>query len=251
MHDDARILLVTGGSRGIGRAVCRLGARRGYRVVFSYRSDAGAAADLVAAIEAEGGSATTARADVSQPAEVAALFDVVDRQPGRLAGLVNNAGTTGRRGPFMEADAQAIRAVFETNFFGLLACTREAVARMSTARGGRGGAIVNLSSGAAQTGAPNAYVWYGASKAAVDTFTIGLARETAGEGIRVNGVAPGVTDTGIHEAAGAAPSPEMIARTIPMGRMATPEEIAEPILWLLSEAASYVTGSVLRVGGGR
>ncbi|NYT74988.1 SDR family oxidoreductase [Halomonas sp. QX-2] len=251
MTNEQQILLVTGGSRGIGCAICRMAAKQGYRLVFTYRNDTQAAERLVAEIEQAGGSALAVRSDVSKSDDITRLFETIDAQPGHFAALVNNAGITGQRGKFMETSMSTVHQVFDVNVFGLMECSRQAVQRLSTQRGGAGGSIVNLSSGAAQQGAAGAYVWYGASKAAVETFTLGLAREVAGEGVRVNALSPGVTDTEIHTAFGAAPDPQALAKTIPLGRMGTPEEIAAPILWLMSDAAAYVTGAVLRVSGGR
>ena len=184
-------------------------------------------------------------------ANVGALFGAVERAFGPVTGLVNNAGITGRIGPIAEASPETIRDVVEVNVTGAILAAREAVLRMSTARGGAGGAIVNISSGAASLGSPGEYVHYAASKGAIDTFTLGLAREVAREGIRVNAVAPGLVLTDIHAAGGEPGRAERIAPTIPMGRPGAPEEIAEPILFLLSPAASYITGAVLRVAGGR
>ena len=178
-------------------------------------------------------------------------FAAVDERFGRLDGLVNNAGITGRYGRFIDTAPETVEAVLRVNVIGMMDCCREATARMALSRGGRGGGIVNLSSGAARTGAPGSYVWYGASKAAVETFTLGLAQEAAADGIRVNCVSPGVTDTNIHARVGRPQSLEQLARTIPLGRVAAPEEIAGPILYLLSDAASYIVGATLRVGGGR
>lgn len=249
--DDRKVLLVTGGSRGIGRAVCLAAARAGYAVAFSYQSDQGAADRLVAEIAGQGGQAAAWRADVGRSEDVAALFQAVDARFGRLDSLVNNAGITGPNGRFMETDAATIEEVIRVNLTGTMECCRAAIARMARSRGGRGGGIVNLSSGAARTGSPGTYVWYGAAKAAVETFTQGVAQEVAGDGIRVNCVSPGVTDTEIHARGGRTQSLEHLARTIPLGRVADPAEIAEPILYLLSDAASYIVGTTLRVGGGR
>ncbi len=244
-------LVMTGGSRGIGRATATLAAARGWQVCLTYEREEGAAQKVAQAITEAGGHAVAVRADVRREEDIAALFDAAETAFGPVAGLVNNAGITGRIGPFAEAAPEAIRDVIEVNLIGAILAAREAVRRMSTARGGRGGAIVNLSSGAATLGSPGEFVHYAASKAAIDTLTLGLAREVAREGIRVNAVAPGLVLTEMHAAGGEPGRPERIAPAIPMGRAATPEEIAEPILFLLSPAASYITGAVLRVSGGR
>ena len=244
-------LLITGGSRGIGAATAKLAAARGWRVCFSYAQDARASEEVVRAIESAGGTALAVKSDVRREAEIARLFDAAERAFGPVTGLVNNAGITGRIGSWPEAAPETIREVVDTNVTGAILCAREAVKRMSTARGGQGGAIVNISSGAATLGSPGEYVHYAASKGAIDTLTLGLAREVAREGIRVNAVAPGLVVTDIHAAGGEPGRPERIAPTIPIGRPGAPEEIAEPILFLLSPAASYITGAVLRVAGGR
>ena len=244
-------LIVTGGSRGIGAATAKLAGARGWQVCLSYERDEAAAASVVQAIEQGGGQAVAIRADVRCEADIAALFDAAEAAFGPVSGLVNNAGITGRIGPFAQASPEAIREVVEINVIGAMLAAREAIRRMSTARGGKGGAIVNISSGAATLGSPGEYVHYAASKGAIDTLTVGLAREVGREGIRVNAVAPGLVVTGIHAAGGEPGRPERIAPTIPMGRAGAAEEIAEPILFLLSPAASYITGAVLRVSGGR
>jgi NAD(P)-dependent dehydrogenase (short-subunit alcohol dehydrogenase family) len=246
-----KVLLVTGGSRGIGAATARLAGARGYRVAVNFRQDAAAAEAVVRDIEAGGGEAAAFQADTAVEAEIVGLFDAVDRRFGRLTHFVNNAGIVGRGGKLADADAESIRAVLDTNLFGAILAAREAVRRMSTARGGQGGAIVNLSSRASEIGAPGEFVWYAASKGGVDSFTIGLAREVAAEGIRVNAVAPGLIDTEMQAQGGDPKRLERLMPTIPMGRAGTPDETAEAILWLLSDAASYVTGSILKVGGGR
>lgn len=246
-----KTVLVTGGARGIGRATCLAAARAGYRVAFNYLADDAAAAGLVAEIESGGGTAMALRADVALEADVDRLFAAIDARFGRLDALVNNAGITGPAGRFMDTDRATIDSVLRVNVTGMMDCCRAAAARMATGRGGVGGAIVNVSSGAATTGAPFTYVWYGAAKAAVEAFTRGLAAEVAAEGIRVNCISPGVTATDIHRSSGRNQGLEELARTIPVGRSATPEEIAGPILYLMSDAASYIVGSVLRVGGGR
>jgi NAD(P)-dependent dehydrogenase (short-subunit alcohol dehydrogenase family) len=244
-------LLITGGSRGIGAATAKLAAARGWRVCFSYAQDARAAEEVVRAIEAAGGAALAVKSDVRQHAEIVALFDSAERAFGPVTGLVNNAGITGRIGPLPEAAPDMIREVVDTNVTGAILTAREAVRRMSTARGGQGGAIVNISSDAATLGSPGEYVHYAASKGAIDTLTLGLAREA----IRVNAVSPGLVMTlvmtDIHASGGEPGRPERIAPSIPIGRPGAAEEIAEPIVFLLSPAASYITGAVLRVAGGR
>jgi NAD(P)-dependent dehydrogenase (short-subunit alcohol dehydrogenase family) len=248
-------LLVTGGSRGIGAAVARLGGARGYAVCVNYRSDAGAAEAVVAQIAAAGGRALAVQADVAREAEVERLVAAVDAAQDSgwapLTALVNNAGVAGLVNRLEEAPAETIRQVMDLNVLGSIWCCRAAVRRLAKRHGGSGGAIVNLSSGAATIGSPGEYVWYAASKGAIDSLTLGLAKENAGEGIRVNAVAPGFVNTGIHAASGMPDRLEKVAPTMPIGRAAEPEEIAEAVLWLLSDAASYTTGAVLRVAGGR
>jgi NAD(P)-dependent dehydrogenase (short-subunit alcohol dehydrogenase family) len=245
------VLVITGGSRGIGAATAKLAAARGWRVCVSYERNAGAAEAVVQEIRTAGGEAIAVRADVRREQDVTALFDAAQEAFGPVTGLVNNAGVTGPIGAFADTAPEIIREVVEINVIGAMLAAREAARRMSTARGGKGGAIVNISSGAASLGSPGEFVHYAASKAAIDTLTLGLAREVAREGIRVNAVAPGLVMTDLHAAAGEPGRPERLAPTIPMGRAATLEEIAEPILFLLSPAASYITGAVLRVAGGR
>jgi NAD(P)-dependent dehydrogenase (short-subunit alcohol dehydrogenase family) len=245
------ILLVTGGSRGIGAATARLAAARGYSVCFSYRSN-GTAADAVAAeITAAGGEALAVQADVAVEADVLRLFETVDRRPGRLQALVNNAGILEHHMRVDQMSAGRIERVFATNVIGSFLCAREAVRRMSTRHGGRGGAIVNVSSVAATLGAPNEYVDYAASKGAVDTLTIGLAREVATEGIRVNAVRPGVIYTDIHASGGEPARVDRVKSAVPMQRGGHAEEVARAILWLLSDDASYTTGALIDVSGGR
>ncbi len=245
------VLVVSGGGRGIGAATARLAASRGYDVAVNYRRDEEAAASVVRDIEAQGRRAIAVQADVAVEAEVTGLFETVDRELGTLAALVNNAGLAGPFSRLDEAAAETMRMVLEVNIMGSLLCAREAVRRMSSKHGGAGGAIVNVSSGAATLGSPGNYVWYAGAKAAIDTITKGLAIEVAGEGIRVNAVAPGLVETEIHAASGMPDRLERLAPQIPLGRAAQPEEIAEAILWLASDAASYVTGEVVRVAGGR
>ncbi|HZS84228.1 MAG TPA: glucose 1-dehydrogenase [Stellaceae bacterium] len=246
-----KILLVTGGSRGIGAAICRLAAKAGYAVAVNYRSDKAAADSVVAEVETAGGRAVAIAADVAREADVLRLFAEVDRKLGRLTHLVNNAGITGRGQRVDAVDAATLEAVFDLNILGPFLCAREAVKRLSTLHGGSGGAIVNISSVASSLGSPGEYVWYAASKGAIDSMTIGLAKEVAREGIRVNAVAPGMVMTEIHAASGDPGRVERIRPTIPNGRIGEPEEIAEAVLFLLSDAASYITGSILRVSGGR
>ncbi len=246
-----RILLVTGGSRGIGAASARAAARAGYQVAINYVNDAKAADALAKEIQKFGGTAVPIKADVAREDEIVRLFETVDRELGPLTHLVNNAGITGRAGRIADVDAGALERVIAVNVTGAILVAREAVRRMSTARGGKGGAIVNLSSMAAVLGAPGEWVGYAASKGAIDSFTVGLAREVAKEGIRVNAVAPGLIDTDIHVTAG---QPDRLARmapTVPMARAGSAAEVAAAILWLLSEEASYVTGTIVRVSGGR
>jgi NAD(P)-dependent dehydrogenase (short-subunit alcohol dehydrogenase family) len=245
------VLIVTGGSRGIGAAVCRLAAARGFDVVVNYAGGEAAANRVVDEIVAAGGQALPVRADVSKEDDVDALFAAAAER-GRLSGLVNNAGITGNKlARLDEQDAVTVRAVLDVNVTGVFLCAKAAVKQMSTRYGGHGGVIVNVSSTAAQRGSPGEWVHYAASKAAVETLTRGLAQEVAGEGIRVNAVAPGMVETEVHARAGAPDRLERVAPLIPMGRAGQPEEIAEGIVWLLSSAASFVTGSVLTISGGR
>ena len=246
-----RHLLITGGSRGIGAATARLAALRGYRIAITYHQQAHAAEALVAAIQADGGQAMALQVDVADEAQVLALFAQLDRVWGRLDGLVNNAGVVDVATRVEEMSMARWRRLFDTNVLGAFACAREAVRRMGTQHGGLGGAIVNVSSMAAKLGAANQYVDYAATKAAIETFTLGLAHEVAREGIRVNAVRPGVIDTDIHASGGQPDRAQRLAPAIPMQRPGSAEEVAQAICWLLSDEASYTTGSVLDVGGGR
>ncbi len=246
-----KILLVTGGGRGIGAATCRLAAKEGYAVAVNYRSDAKAAEAVAGEIKAAGGKAVAIQADVAREEDVLRLFREVDGRLGRLTHLVNNAGITGRSQRVDAVDLATLEAVFDLNILGAFLCAREAVKRISTQHGGTGGAIVNISSAAATLGSPGEYVWYAASKGAIDSMTYGLAKEVAREGIRVNAVAPGMVMTEIHASSGDPGRIERIKPLIPMQRIGEPEEAAAAILYLLSDAASYITGSVLRVSGGR
>ena len=247
----APVAIVTGGSRGIGAATARLAAARGYAVCVSYRERNDAADAVVEAIRAAGGRAIAVGADVAVEADVTRLFEACERELGPPSALVNNAAVLETQARVESIDAARFTRVLRTNVIGTFLCARAAVRRMSTARGGRGGAIVNVSSAAARLGSPNEYVDYAASKGAVDTFTIGLAQEVAQEGIRVNAVRPGVIYTDIHAAAGEPGRVDRVKASVPMRRGGQPEEIAEAILWLLSDAASYVTGTFIDVTGGR
>jgi len=245
------VLIVTGGSRGIGAATARLAAERGYAVCVNYRAQREAAERLAAEIGAAGGRAIAVGADVASEADVVRLFAEVDAALGAVTALVNNAGILERQTRVDAIDAARIDRVFATNVRGAFLCAREAVRRMSTAHGGAGGAIVNVSSRAAQLGAPGEYVDYAASKAAVEAMTVGLAREVAAEGIRVNGVRPGIIYTEIHGDGGEPGRVDRLAPTLPMKRGGEAVEVARAILWLLSEEASYSTGSFIDVSGGR
>jgi len=247
----SRVLIVTGGSRGIGAATARLAAERCYAVCVNYRVNRNAADAVVASIEAAGGTAIAVGADVASEADVVRLFSTVDAALGPMHALVNNAGILERQTRVERMDAARIDRIFATNVRGAFVCAREAVKRMSTANGGAGGAIVNVSSRAAQLGAPGEYVDYAASKAALDALTIGLAREVAGEGIRVNGVRAGIIDTDIHADGGEPRRVDRLAPTLPMRRGGEAVEVARAILWLLSDDASYSTGTFIDVAGGR
>ena len=245
------IVLVTGGSRGIGAATARLAAASGHAVCVSYAARSQAAESVVREIADAGGRAMAVQADVAREVDVTRLFDRCADELGVPTGLVNNAGSLERQMRLDEMDAARLTRTFAVNAIGSFLCAREAVRRMSTRHGGSGGAIVNVSSAAARLGSPNAYIDYAAAKGAVDTLTIGLAQEVAGEGIRVNAVRPGLIYTELHASGGEPGRVERLRDSIPMGRGGQPEEVAAAILWLLSEAASYVTGSILDVTGGK
>jgi NAD(P)-dependent dehydrogenase (short-subunit alcohol dehydrogenase family) len=247
----AKIALITGASRGIGAATARLAARRGYTVCINYVASAEKAKAVAADIRGGGGEALLVQADTADEDAVIRMFETIDREVGPVDALVNNAGIVGPPGPLAEQSAVDIRRVLDVNLFGTILCCREAVKRMSTKHGGKGGAIVNLSSVAAREGAPKEWTPYGASKGGVSTFTLGLAREVAGEGIRVNAILPGLIETDMHAGDFAEARLERLKPSIPIGRTGTPEECAEAILWLLSDQASYVAGAVLPVTGAR
>ena len=246
-----QVLLITGGSRGIGAATARLAARRGWAVAVNYASQAAAADEVVQAIRAEGGRAIAVQADVGDEAQVLAMFDQVDAELGPLSGLVNNAGVVDMQARVDQMTVARLERMLRINVIGSFVCAREAVQRMSTRHGGRGGVIVNLSSAAARLGSPGQYVDYAASKGAIDSFTIGLAKEVADEGIRVNAVRPGLIETEIHASGGLPDRAAQLASTVPMKRTGSADEVANAIVWLLSAESSYATASFVDVTGGR
>lgn len=247
---EKKILLITGGSRGIGAATARLAARQGYDVAINYVGNEKAANEVVADIEKSNARGIAIQGDMANEADIRRMFEAVDKF-GKLTHLVNNAGIVGDSGRYADADPAMMRRVIDVNVTGAMLVAQEAVRRMSTRHGGKGGAIVNLGSMASSLGAPGEYVWYAASKGAIDALTIGLSREVAAEGIRVNSVAPGLIDTDIHAAGGQPDRIERLRSMIPVGREGKAHEVAEAILYLLSEQASYVVGTNVRVSGGR
>ena len=244
-------VLVTGGSRGIGAATAWLCAQRGWAVAVNYANDAAAAQAVVARIRASGGTALAVRADVADEAQVLAMFATLDRELPPLGALVNNAGVVDVQARVDDMSLPRLQRMFAVNVFGTFMCAREAVKRMSTAHGGKGGGIVNLSSAAARIGSPGQYVDYASAKGAIDVFTMGVAKEVALEGIRVNAVRPGIIATDIHASGGLPDRAQQMAPLVPMQRAGSAEEVAEAIVWLLSDAASYTTGAVIDVTGGR
>lgn len=245
------ILLVTGGSRGIGAATAILAARKGHAVAVNYTRAEDAAQEVVRTIREAGGTAIAVQGDVADEAQVLRVFREVDEKLGRLTGLVNNAGIVDRTARVDEMSLERLKRMFDVNVIGSFLCAREAVRRMSTKHGGRGGAIVNVSSAAARLGAPGQYVDYAASKGAIDVLTIGLAKEVAAEGIRVNAVRPGLIETDIHASGGLPNRVRDLAHQVPMGRGGTADEVAQAIVWLLSPESSYTTMSLVEVSGGR
>jgi NAD(P)-dependent dehydrogenase (short-subunit alcohol dehydrogenase family) len=246
-----KVLLVTGGSRGIGAATSVLAARQGWAVAVNYAAHSLAADNVVRQIRAEGGRAMAVQADVADEVQVLRMFEQVDAQFGRLTALVNNAGVVDVTARVQDMSVARWKRMFDINVFGSFLCAREAVRRMSTRNGGSGGSIVNLSSAAARLGAPGQYVDYAAAKGAIDTFTIGLAKEVAAEGIRVNAVRPGLIETEIHASGGLPNRVKDLQHQVPMQRGGSAEEVAQAIVWLLGEGASYTTMSLIDVSGGR
>jgi NAD(P)-dependent dehydrogenase (short-subunit alcohol dehydrogenase family) len=246
-----KTVLITGGSRGIGAATALLAAREGYAVAVNYTSNSLAADEVVRQIRDSGGQAITVQADVANEAQVVAMFEKVDAKFGRLTALVNNAGVVDVNSRVDGITLARLQRMFEINVFGSFLCAREAVRRMSTRYGGAGGAIVNVSSAAARLGSPGSYVDYAAAKGAIDTFTLGLSKEVAAEGIRVNAVRPGIIETDIHASGGLPNRAKEIAPQLPMQRAGTANEVAESIIWLLSEKSSYTNGALLDIAGAR
>ena len=247
----SKVLIVTGGSRGIGAAVCRLAARDGWDVAVNYAGNKAAAEAVAADVRAAGRKAAVIQGDMSKEADVIALFEKAEAELGPVTGLAANAGVTGKITKVADMSVAAMQDVVGLNVIGLMIQNREAVRRMSTKLGGKGGVIVNTSSIAARLGAPNEFTHYAASKGAVDSWTRGIAREVAGEGVRVCAVAPGMIDTDIHATAGAPDRAARLGKTVPIGRAGSAEEVAETIVWLLSDKAGYTGGAILEVSGGR
>jgi NAD(P)-dependent dehydrogenase (short-subunit alcohol dehydrogenase family) len=246
-----KVLLVTGGSRGIGAATALLAAEQGWTVAVNYTANSLAADEVVRQIRSQGGKAISVQADVADEAQVLRMFEHIDAKLGRLSGLVNNAGVVDVSARVDEMSVARFKRMFDINVIGSLVCAREAVRRMSTRHGGEGGSIVNVSSAAARLGSPGQYVDYAAAKGAIDAFTLGLAKEVAAEGIRVNAVRPGLIETEIHASGGLPNRVKDLQHLVPMQRGGSAEEVAQSIVWLLSDAASYTTMSLLDVSGGR
>ncbi len=248
---SAKHILITGGSRGIGRACAIMAGQRGWSVGVNYAGNAAAAEDTVKAVQAAGGKAIAIKGDVSRETDVIAMFEASEKAFGKLDALVNNAGIVGHKQPFAEYSFERLQRMFEVNVLGAYLCAREAARRMAKSRGGNGGSIVNMSSIAARLGAPGEYVDYAGSKGAVDTMTLGLARELAPDGIRVNAIRPGLIDTEIHASGGQPDRAARLGATTPMGRAGTAEEVAEATIWLIENESDYLTASLIDVAGGR
>jgi len=248
---ENKVVIVTGGSRGIGAAISKLAGQKGWSVCVNYNNSKSSADEVVNEISKSGGTAFAVAGDISNESDVVRLFEVAESELGQLTALVNNAGIITPQSPLVEMDVSRLQQVFNTNVIGSFLCAREAVKRMSSIRNGGGGSITNLSSAAARIGSPNEFIDYAASKGAIDTMTLGLAKEVAIEGIRVNAVRPGIIDTNLHADAGDATRPEKLKQYIPMQRVGSPEEVARTVLWLMSQEASYITGALVDVTGGR
>ena len=251
MNAETRVVLITGASRGIGRATAVMLGEQGAAVGLNYVSDRSAAEQTAGEVERAGGRALLLQGDVADESAVLAMFDALERSCGKIDALVNNAGIVAPSLPLAQMDAARLKRMFDVNVFGAYLCAREAARRMSTDRGGHGGAIVNVSSAASRLGSPNEYVDYAGSKGAVDTMTIGLAKELGPRGVRVNAVRPGLIETDIHASGGQPRRAAVLGAQTPLGRSGHADEVARAIVWLLSEAASYVTGALLDVSGGR
>lgn len=247
----SKVILITGGSRGIGRATARLAGARGWSVGINFVGNEKAAQETVAAVEQAGGRAVAMRGDVSVESDVIAIFDACQKAFGSLDGFVNNAGIIAPPLPLAEMSAGRLKKVFDTNVYGAYLCAREAARRLSKRRGGKGGAIVNVSSAAARLGSPSEYVDYAGSKGAIDTMTIGLAKELGPEGVRVNAVRPGLIETDIHASGGRPDRAAVLGAQTPLGRAGTADEVGEAIVWLLSDASSYVNGALIDISAGR
>jgi NAD(P)-dependent dehydrogenase (short-subunit alcohol dehydrogenase family) len=246
-----KIIFITGGTRGIGRATALLCARKGWSVALNYMRDSAAADETAREVRAAGGHAATLRGDVAIEADVVSMFDEAESKLGRLDGVVINAGIVAPSSPLADMDSARLKRMFEVNVYGAYLCARESARRLSKDRGGKGGAVVLVSSAASRLGSPFEYVDYAGSKAAIDTLAIGLAKELAQQGVRVNAVRPGLIDTDIHASGGQPDRASRLGATTPMGRAGRPEEVAEAIVWLLDDGASYTTGAILDVAGGR
>ena len=246
-----KVVIVTGGSRGIGAAVAKLAGQRNWNVCVNFKNNKSLADEVVNEITSLGGNAIAVAADISNENEVINLFERVDSELGTLSALVNNAGIITPQSKLVDMDANRLQKLFNTNVVGSFLCAREAIKRMSVKRGGDGGSIVNLSSAAARIGSPNEFIDYAASKGAIDTMTLGLSKEVGEEGIRVNAVRPGIIDTDLHSDTGDADRPEKLKQFVPMKRIGSSEEVANTVLWLMSKEASYVTGALVDVTGGR